>query len=171
MDSTRANNSSRAASESGRWRVTLARQLCSWRLATHPMPLASARPIQVRIDDRCNFPEGPRSYDGLANRGLQGTAQSPSAQVGFEPPRSFRRLWDGQLVTVRCYVPDGQAASDAVGNVSCIWLVLASPHGLIPDVDVGGGYSQAQLKKLGRPYRGRWAEARVGCSPPDPVES
>jgi hypothetical protein len=115
--------------------------LCSWRLATHPMPLASARPVRVRIDDRCNYPEDPNPATDSPTGVFSIAAQKLSAQVA-----SIR---DGQLVTLRCYVTNGMLVSDAAGNRSRIWLGLVSPHGLMPDVDVGGGYSIAQLGKLG----------------------
>jgi hypothetical protein len=116
---------------------------CSWRFATHPMPLASARPVRVRIDDRCNLPKDPNPATDSPTDVYSVANQSPNTQVGS--------IKDGQIVTIRCYVLDGTGVSDAVGDVSHIWLGLVSPHGLIPDVNVGGGYSEAQLRRLGVP--------------------
>ena len=110
------------------------------------MPLASVSPVRVRIDDRCNFPKDPNPVTDSPTGVYGVAAQSLSAQVG-----SIR---DGQLVTIRCYVLNGEAVSDAVGNLSRIWLGLVSPRGLIPDVNIGGGYSEAQLNKLGLPRCG-----------------
>lgn len=113
--------------------------LCSWRLGTNHVPLPSTHPLQLRIDDRCNNPkhEDPRTDTPT---GVYNSASQLSAQVGAIP--------DGTLITVRCYEAGGQVIDDAVGNTSDIWLGITTPSGLIPNVDIGGGFTKQQLVSL-----------------------
>ncbi|MEO6502088.1 MAG: TIR domain-containing protein [Jatrophihabitantaceae bacterium] len=114
---------------------------CSWRLGSHPMPLISQSPVKLRIDNRCNFPQDPNPKTDKPT-GVYSTANQDSSNF-------VDRIPDGYLITVRCYIPDGEEVSDAVGNKSRIWLGIVSPAGLIPNVAVGGGYTEQQLTSFG----------------------
>jgi hypothetical protein len=113
---------------------------CSWRLGSNHVPLISTNPLRLRIDDRCNFPQQP---DPKLDRptGVYAGASRTASQVGG--------IQDGYLITVRCYEPNGESTPDAVGNVSSIWLGIQSPHGFIPNVNIGGGLTEDQLKSYG----------------------
>ncbi len=113
--------------------------LCSWRKG-RPVPLTSAQPLRLRIDDRCNDPRDPSPVTDSPT-GVYKAASQHSRLVG--------RVRDGQLITIMCFVSQGDRIRDAVGNASAIWLRLDAPAGLLPNVDVGGGFTLAQLHALG----------------------
>ncbi|HEX5493607.1 MAG TPA: hypothetical protein VFX70_03405 [Mycobacteriales bacterium] len=97
----------------------------------------------MRIDDRCNFPTHPNPKTDTPT-GVYRVARQDPAQV-------VTRIPDGTQVELTCYT-DGQAIIDAVGNDSSLWLGVLLPDegsGFIPDVDIGGGYTDRQLAGLG----------------------
>jgi hypothetical protein len=115
---------------------------CSWRFGTHPIPLAVLDPPRVRIDDRCNYPQDP---DPTTDHPT-GVYSTPSQESGAP----IDRIPDGTEVSLMCYT-QGQEISDAVGDSSVLWLGVELSnglHGYIPDVNIGGGYSQQQLGEL-----------------------
>lgn len=123
--------------------VLTAANYCTWRFGTHPMPLSSRDPVKIRIDDRCNLPADSNPKTDKPTGVYSGPEQTPSTLVTKIP--------DGTQVTVGCYTT-GEAISDAVGNTSTLWLAVATPDGqsgMMPDVNVGGGYDPQQLHALG----------------------
>ncbi len=55
------------------------------------------------------------------------------------------------MIRIEC-VTSGQNIADAIGDTSEIWIGIQTPDGssgLIPDVNIGGGYTQQQLDGLG----------------------
>lgn len=115
---------------------------CSWRLGTNPVPVLSTRPVRLVLDDRCNFPQDPNpATDGPTS--VYSAATKSSTRVG--------EVHDGQVVTLRCYQTGGDEVPDAVNNKSTVWLGLVAPVGLIPNVNVGGGYTVRQLQALKLP--------------------
>jgi hypothetical protein len=117
-----------------------AQNFCSWRLGTNHVPVLSAHPLQLRIDDRCNFPQHPDPQTDTPTR-IFASASQESIQVGAIP--------DGTLITVRCYITEGEVVKDAEKNSSDIWLRITTPAGLIPNVNIGGGFTEQQLVLLG----------------------
>ncbi len=114
--------------------------LCIWRLGVKPSPLVTTRPVRLRIDDRCNAPLHANPAVDAATT-VYSAASRNSPEVG--------QISDGYLITIRCYEPNGAVTNDAVGNTSSIWLGIEMPRGLIPDVNIGGGYTESQLASFG----------------------
>jgi len=116
---------------------------CTWRFGIHPMPIVALNPPRVRIDDRCNFPRDPNPNTDGPTGIYSGAEQDPSREVA--------KISDGTEIVIGCYA-FGQNVSDAMGDSSRLWLGIQTPDGTtgyIPDVDVGGGYTQQQLDGLG----------------------
>lgn len=116
--------------------------LCTWRLGEHPMPLSNQQPPKVKIDDRCNYPQNPDPKMDSPTGIYKGTQQIHEQLATAVP--------DGTELTIECYYPDGQKVSDGVGNASNTWLHVTGEYngqftGNIPNVNVGGGYSDVQL--------------------------
>jgi hypothetical protein len=117
---------------------------CSWRFGRSPMPLASvgqpgtSQPT-VHIDARCVYPDDPSPMTGAYFT----PAPIPSALT--------TQIANGSEVTLICYT-EGRTISDIRGNVSSIWLEVEPSSrvaGYIPDINVGGGYTQRELRGLG----------------------
>lgn len=106
--------------------------LCSWRLGTNHVPVVSNNPLQLRIDDRCNDPKQADPKKDTPTS-VYASSSRDSGKVG--------EIADGYLITVRCYDSQGDDTSDAIGNQSSIWLGIDAPHGFIPNVDIGGGFT------------------------------
>jgi hypothetical protein len=117
-----------------------AQNFCSWRRGTNHVPVLTSQPLQLRIDDRCNFPQHPDPQTDTPTRIFASPSQE-SVQVGAIP--------DGTLITVRCYITGGEVVKDAEKNASDIWLRITTPAGLIPNVNTGGGFTEQQLVSLG----------------------
>lgn len=115
---------------------------CTWRLGRHHVPLTSQTPVRLKIDDRCNVPKDPNPHTDQPTGVYNVALQEPQDHVG--------EIRDGQEITLRCFT-EGQAVSDAVGNSSNLWLGIVVPKGLMPDVDVGGGFTKNQLIQLHLP--------------------
>jgi hypothetical protein len=117
--------------------------LCSWRMGSNPMPLASlgqpGAPLPlVRVDARCIYPEDPNPFSGVYGFPAQ-ISRHQTTQIP-----------NGTEVMLICYT-EGQTIKDIVGNVSSIWLGIGLSNGAvgyIPDVNIGGGYTERQLKAL-----------------------
>lgn len=115
---------------------------CGWQLGTNPIPLASLNPPQVRIDDRCNFPQHPDPKSDNPTKIYQAATRESTVLASIP---------DGTTVTLVCYT-HGQTTSDAVSNTSDLWLDVRLGGGVtgdMPDVNIGGGYTEQQLKALG----------------------
>jgi hypothetical protein len=100
--------------------------------------LASAEPMTLRIDDRCNDPKHVNPANDTPTS-VYTQATRASQKVDGIP--------DGYQVAVQCYVY-GQPTEDAASNHSRLWLRIAKPAGYMPDVDTGGGFSVGELKAL-----------------------
>lgn len=119
------------------------RNFCSWMLGTRPMPLSGLNPAKVRIDDRCNNPSDPNPNTDSSTGIYSRAHQNPAYEV--------TKIQDGTEITLEC-ITSGQNIADAIGNSSEIWIGIQTPDGssgLIPDVNIGGGYTQQQLDGLG----------------------
>ena len=113
---------------------------CAWTLGQRPVPLIGRSPVTVRIDARCNFPANPDPAQDRPAGVYSRAAQEPSAKSA--------EVRSGDLVELTCYTT-GQRISDAAGNASDIWIGLRAPAGLLPNVNVGGGFTEDQLTGLG----------------------
>lgn len=117
---------------------------CSWQLGHNPLPLASKMPPRARVDARCLYPTEP---DPAKDSG----AAVYSVPSNNDSSKSLGRLPDGSVVTLRCFVPNGDRVSDdsQPQNSSTIWVRITRWTGYLPDVELGGGYSLEQLRALG----------------------
>jgi hypothetical protein len=104
--------------------------------------LVSRNPLKMRVDARCN---DPKEADPKVDRG----ATIYSAPGNDDASRNVGRVRDNTAVDPLCFVPDGDPVSDASHNSSPIWIKIATPAGYIPDVNLGGGFTQTQLESLG----------------------
>jgi hypothetical protein len=119
------------------------KNFCSWRFGIRPIPLSGLNPLAVRIDDRCNYPS-----DSNPNTDSPTGIYSMARQ---DPAYKITEIQDGTPVTLEC-ITRGQSIADAVGNTSEIWIGVQVPDGssgFIPDVNIGGGYTQQQLSGMG----------------------
>jgi hypothetical protein len=98
--------------------------------------------VRVWIDDRCNYPANANPQTDRPT----GVYSSPSKTT---QPSAYVR--DGQVVRLLCYQTGGEVISNGTHGSSDIWLKLASPAGLIPDVNIGGGFSITELRMLRLP--------------------
>lgn len=116
--------------------------MCAWRLGTSPMPLKSLKPLRIRIDGRCNYPE-----DANPKTDSPTGVYSVTDQIQDDTVAALR---DGTVMTLRCF-SYGQFVSDAIGNATTLWLGVTTGSGVrgyVPDVNAGN-YSTKQLKELG----------------------
>jgi hypothetical protein len=137
--SSGGNGPTTSTSTSGSGGVTSPSTFCSWRLGTHHVPLTSTKPVRLRIDDRCNYPKNPDPKADKPTSVYNLPEHNPEALIGEIP--------DGTEITIRCFT-EGQAIEDGVDETSRLWLGITKPRGLIPDVNVGGGFTKQQLLAL-----------------------
>ncbi|MEO9322269.1 hypothetical protein ABFT23_02180 [Nocardioides sp. C4-1] len=117
---------------------------CVWQLGTHPAPLVSRDPLLLRVDARCNDPAEP---DPLLDVGASVFSEASNAN----PDLAVGRVKDNVAVVPVCFVADGDRVTDASTppNSSPIWVKIDKPVGFVPNVNLGGGYTLAQLTELG----------------------
>jgi hypothetical protein len=113
--------------------------LCSWRLGTNPVPVVSVNPFSVPVDDRCNYPSDPNPKTDTPTR----IFSSPNRERN-----PIASVHDGDVVTVKCF-SHGELTSDGAQNKSDLWLYLTKPAGFMPDVNVGGGFTEKELHEVG----------------------
>ena len=117
---------------------------CRWLYRDNPIPLVSLDPLVMRVDARCNYPSNP---DPLTDPG----ARLFSTPSNDDPMNKLSRVRDGESIEPVCFVVDGDLVNDGyqAAELSPLWVYSSRPRGYIPNVNIGGGYTEAQLRGLG----------------------
>jgi hypothetical protein len=125
---------------------------CTWRLGTHPMPLAAVNPPEFFIDNRCVVPLSADPSDPSDD-------QQTNLRSGTDHSDTLvTTVQDGDKVLPLCWTT-GQDFGITLGTnpptyeSSNLWFEVRAPDGktgYLPDLyTAGGGYSEQQLTGLG----------------------
>jgi hypothetical protein len=119
---------------------------CGWTTGSHPIPLVSAEPLVMRVDARCNAPAEPDPVVDVGTSVYAGPSNDdPADKVGA--------IRSGNTFVPQCWQRSDDVVEDASAdpNRSDLWIRSEQPAGFVPDVNVGGGYTEEQLTGLGLP--------------------